>query len=40
MVSKALTAIIRFLQALRLDHGSHGTVQHQYALLQGLFQGG
>ena len=37
---KALAAVIRFLQARLLDHGSHGPVQDQDAVLQGLFQRG
>ena len=39
MVGKAFPPVVRILQALGLDHGPHGAVDHQYAVAQGLRQG-
>ena len=33
MVGEALPAVILFLQAFSLDHGSHSAIQYQYALM-------
>ena len=39
VLREALSAVVRLLQVFGLDHGSHGAVDDQDALLQGLFQG-
>ncbi len=39
-VGETLAAIVRLLELVALDHGAHGTVQDQDALLQQVLESG